>query len=449
VETVPEADGPGPPDATAPRKGFRAMFGSLRIRNYRLFCTGQLLSNTGQWVQRVAQDWLVLTITGSTTDVGITVTLQFIPSLLFGLPGGLIADRYPKRRILQVTQTIMGLLAAVLAVLTLTHAVRAWQIWLIAFLLGIVTSVDNPTRQSFVNELVGPDKLRNAISLNSAIFQSGALIGPAVSGVLISLVGPGYSFLINALSFLGPITALALMDPARLRGHVAAKRAPGQLRDGLRYVRDHPSVLWPTVMAGVFGMFSGNTQVTLSAFAKFVFRSGAGGYGALSSILAAGALAGALLTARGWPRLPWIVWSGLGVACLDMIDSQVPGQLAFSAILLFVGMCTMMMLASANTVVQTTAADHIRGRVMSVYFMVYLTSAAIGGPLIGWINQNVGPRSALLLIGAVPGTVIGLVGLRLVALSRATAAAAVPADPAPAAEGPWPGVAGGQGNAGR
>jgi MFS family permease len=403
------------------------MFGSLRIRNYRLFCIGQLFSNTGQWTQRVAQDWLVLTLTGNTTDVGITVALQFTPSLFFGLPGGLLADRYPKRRILQVTQTGMALMASLLAVLTLTHTIRAWHIFVIAFLLGSFSAVDSPTRQSFVNELVGVSKLRNAISLNSAIFQSGALIGPALSGVLISLVGPGYAFAINALSFIAPLTALALMDSSRFLRAAVAERAPGQLRDGLRYVRDRPALLWPTVMVGIFGMFSGNLPVTLAALAKYVFRSGAGGYGAFASIVAAGALVGALLTATGWPRLRWVVGAGLAVASLDMIASAIPNQLAFSALLLLIGTFTMTMLASSNSIVQITAGDHIRGRVMSVYLLVYLVSAAVGGPLLGSIDQHLGPRVGLFLTGAVPGIVIFSVGVRLALLRRRTSAAAAPA----------------------
>jgi MFS family permease len=429
------------------------MFGSLRIRNYRLFCVGQLSANTGQWTQRVAQDWLVLSITGNATDVGVTVALQFVPSLFFGLPGGLIADRYPKRRVLQVTQSGMALMAATLAALTLAHAIRAWHIFLIAFLLGSFSAVDSPTRQSFVNELVGGSRLRNAISLNSAIFQSGALIGPALSGVLISLVGPGFSFAINALSFIAPLTALALMDSSQFLRPARAERARGQLRDGLRYVRDRPALLWPTVMVGVFGMFAGNLPVTLAALAKYVFRSGAGGYGALASITAGGALAGALLTAAGWPRLRWVVASGLAVASLDMIASAVSSQLAFSVLLLFVGVFTMTMLASSNSIVQTTAGDHIRGRVMSVYLLVYLVCAAAGGPLLGAIDQHLGPQAGLLVTGAVPGTVIGLVGVRLAVLSRRApaapaAACSAPAGPAPArpgwaGEGRCPSAAGG------
>jgi MFS family permease len=403
------------------------MFGSLRIRNYRLFCIGQFFSNTGQWTQRVAQDWLVLSITGNTTYVGVTVALQFTPSLFLGLPGGLLADRYPKRRILQVTQTGMALMASLLAVLTLTHNIRAWQIFVIAFLLGCFTAVDNPTRQSFVNELVGVSRLRNAISLNSAIFQSGALIGPALSGVLISAVGPGYSFAINALSFVAPLTALALMDSSQFLRRAATARAPGQLRDGLRYVRDHPTLLWPTVMVGVFGMFAGNMPVTLAALAKYTFKSGAGGYGAFASIMAAGALGGALLTAAGWPRLRWVVAAGLGVATLDMIASTVTSQLAFSVLLLFIGTCTMTMLASSNSIVQITAGDHIRGRVMSVYLLTFLVAAAAGGPLLGAIDQHLGPRVGLFITGVVPGTVIALVGVRLALLRRGAAAAAAPA----------------------
>lgn len=417
------------------------MFGSLRIRNYRLFCVGQLFSNTGQWTQRVAQDWLVLTITGNTTDVGITVALQFIPSLFFGLPGGVIADRYPKRRILQVTQSGMALMASLLAGLTLTHTVRAWHIFLIAFLLGSFSAVDSPTRQSFVNELVGVSKLRNAISLNSAIFQSGALIGPALSGVLINLVGPGYAFAINALSFVAPLTALALMDSSQFLRRAVAVRAPGQLRDGLRYVRDRPTLLWPTVMVGIFGMFAGNMPVTLAALAKYVFRSGAGGYGALASIVAAGALVGALLTATGWPRLRWVVGAGLAVASLDMIASTISSQIVFSVVLLFVGVFTMTMLASSNSIVQITAGDHIRGRVMSVYLLVYLLSAAIGGPLLGSIDQHLGPRVGLFITGAVPGIVIGLVGIRLARLSRRSSPGLVHA--VPAGDGPCPSKAGG------
>jgi len=436
VSSIPETEGRQPADVPVPSRGFRAMFGSLRIRNYRLFCIGQLFANTGQWTQRVAQDWLVLSITGNTTDVGITVALQFIPSLFFGLPGGLIADRYPKRRILQVTQSGMALMAALLAGLTLTHAIKAWHIFVIAFLLGSFSAVDNPTRQSFVNELVGGSKLRNAISLNSAIFQSGALIGPALSGVLINLIGPGFSFAVNALCFIAPLTSLALMDSSQFLRRAVAERAPGQLRDGLRYVRDRPTLLWPTVMVGVFGMFAGNMPVTLAALAKYVFRSGAGGYGALSSIVAGGALVGALLTATGWPRLRWVVGAGLGVASLDMIASAVSSQLAFSVLLLFIGACTMTMLASSNSIVQTTAGDHIRGRVMSVYLLVYLLCAAAGGPLLGSIDQHLGPRVGLFITGAVPGVVIASVGVRLARLRRAASTAAAPGHLDLASEGP-------------
>src|ERR1700744_3439972 len=241
---------PHRPSSPCSEPASHSFFSSLRTRNFRLFVAGQLFSNTGTWVQRIAQDWLVLSLTGSATAVGVTTALQFLPTLLFGLFGGMIADRYPKRTVLLVTQSALGLIAGVLAAATLAHVVAAWQVYVVAFALGLVTAVDNPTRQSFANEMVGPAQLSNAISINSSVFQLGGLIGPAISGVLISAVGPGYSFAINAASFAAPLTALLMMRPAELRT-VAWDRdnAGSGLRDGLRYAVSEPLVLWPTVLA--------------------------------------------------------------------------------------------------------------------------------------------------------------------------------------------------------
>ncbi|HWG16109.1 MAG TPA: MFS transporter, partial [Streptosporangiaceae bacterium] len=247
-----------------------SVFSSLHSRNFRLFATGQLFSNTGTWVQRIAQDWLVLSLTGSATAVGVTTALQFLPTLLFGLFGGLIADRYPKRAVLLVTQSALAVIAGVLAALTLAHVVAPWQVYVVAFALGLVTAVDNPVRQSFANEMVGPAQLSNAISINSSVFQLGGLIGPAISGALISAVGPGYSFAINAVSYIAPLAALARMRPAELRTVEWDSGGAGQLRDGLRYSVAEPHVLWPTVLAGVFGLFTANLPVTLAAYAHSV-----------------------------------------------------------------------------------------------------------------------------------------------------------------------------------
>src|SRR6266567_1829541 len=301
-------------------------FSSLRTRNFRLFASGQLVSYTGMWVQRIAQDWLVLSITGSPTAVGITTALQFLPTLLFGLIGGAIADRYPKRRVLLATQVGMSAMAAALAVLTLSHQVQVWHVFLIAFGLGTVTAVENPTRQSFVNEMVGPEQLRNAISINASVFQLGALIGPAVSGVLINAVGSGYAFTINAISYTASTTALLMMRERELNAPPALARG-ARLRDGLRYVAHHRDVLWPTVLAGVFGMFCINLPVTLAAYAKNVYHSGASGYGMLSSVVAAGSLAGALISARRpRTRLRKLVTIAGTLSVVQMIAALAPGQ---------------------------------------------------------------------------------------------------------------------------
>ena len=393
-------------------------FSSLRTRNFRLFAIGQLCSNTGTWVQRIAQDWLVLSLTGSATDVGITTALQFVPTLLFGLIGGLIADRYAKRRILLATQAGLAAIAGILAVLTLTHEVTAWQVYLIAFGLGLVTAVDNPTRQSFANEMVGPHQLSNAISINSSVFQLGGLVGPAVSGALISAVGPGYSFAINALSYAAPLVALSRMRTSELHTMPPVNAQAGQLRDGLHYAVHHQDILWATVLAGVFGMFTSNLPVTLAAYARSVFHSGPGGYGLLSAIVAVGSVTGALVSARrSRTCLRTLIAVGAVLAAIEMLSAAVPGQRAYCVLLLPIGACTLLLLTGTNSTVQTAAPDAIRGRVMGVYLLVFIGGAALGGPLLGLVDQHLGPRTGMLLAGAVPAIATALIAARL-ALGR-------------------------------
>lgn len=384
-----------------------ATFASFSARNYRLFATGQLVSNTGAWVQRIAQDWLVLTITGSATAVGITTALQFLPTLLLGLYGGLIADRYNKRRVLLLTNIAMSALAAAMAALVLSHTVQPWHIYLIAFVLGAVTAVDNPTRQSFVNEMVGPQQLRNAISLNASIFQLGALIGPAISGYLIGAVGTGYSFAINAASYLAAIISLLLIDESALHIGQSAVGSSARMSDGLRFARRHPEVLWPIVMVGFFGLFSINLPVTLAAYARSEFHSGAAGYGLLTSAVALGSVGGALISARrSKTRLRGLAAVG-SLACAALVvaagfSSQWPCLL----VLIGVGGTTLLFITSANSSVQLAAGDDIRGRVMGLYLLVFIGSGAIGGPLLGAIDQHLGPRVGLMLAGLVPGAVM-------------------------------------------
>jgi MFS family permease len=389
-------------------------FSSLRTRNFRLFASGQVVSNTGTWMQRIAQDWLVLSLTGSATAVGITTALQFAPTLMFGLTGGLLADRYPKRRILLATQVGMATMGATLAALTLTGRVQVWHVFVIAFGLGMVTAVDNPTRQSFVNEMVGPDRLRNAISLNASVFQLGALVGPAISGVLISAVGPGYSFALNAISYAAPLIMLGRIRDRELI-HAPAKNAVGsQLRDGVRYVASRPAMRWPIVLVGCFGLFTMNLPVTLAAFANSVFHSGPSGYGLLSSVVAAGSLTGAIVSARRTStRLRALAATAGVLAITEMIAAAAPNELMYTAALVPVGAATLMFLTAANSTVQLAAADAIRGRVMGVYLLVFIGSGAIGGPLLGYIDQHFGPRAGMLLAGLAPAIVLALICQRL------------------------------------
>ena len=356
----------------------------------------------------------MLSLTGSPAAVGVTTALQFLPTLLFGMVGGLIADRFPKRKILLLTQVGMATVAGVLACLTLAGWVAAWHVYVLAFALGIVTAVDNPTRQSFVNEMVGPDQLRNAISINSSVFQLGGLVGPAISGLLIGAVGPGYLFALNALSYVAPFVALSRMRHAELTTMPRVAARPGQLRDALRYARSRPEELWPTVLVGVFGMFTANLPVTLAAYAKSVFHSGPAGYGWLNATVAVGSLTGALISARGArTTLRTLVVVGGVLSSVEMAAAAVPDEIGFGVLLLVIGATTLLLLTSANATVQTAADDGIRGRVMGMYLLVFIGSAAIGGPLLGAADEHLGPRFGMLLSGAVPAIATVFVGAKI------------------------------------
>ncbi|WP_328860998.1 MFS transporter [Streptomyces sp. NBC_00306] len=394
--------GPGADSAPAPSP--TTMFSSLKIRNYRLFAIGQVVSNTGTWMQRIAQDWLVLTLTGSASAVGITIALQFLPMLLFGLYGGVLADRLPKRGLLLATQSAMGATGAALAVLTLTGHVEVWHVYLTAFLLGMVTVVDNPARQSFVSEMVGPDQLGNAVSLNSANFQSARLVGPAVAGVLITAVGSGYAFLFNGLSFLAPIAGLLLMRNSELHKVERAPRGKGQLREGLRYVSTHPELIWPIVLVGFIGTFGFNFPIWLSAFVDDVYHSGAGTYGLLNTLMAAGSLAGALLAARrGTSRLRFLVGAAVMFGLLETVAAFAPGFWIFALMMVPIGMTGLTVNVTANSSVQMATEPAMRGRVMSLFMMVFVGGTPLGAPVFGWITDTYGPR-----IGFAAGGVISL-----------------------------------------
>ncbi|MFE4965212.1 MFS transporter [Streptomyces sp. NPDC056660] len=378
------------------------MFGSLKVRNYRLFFAGQVVSNIGTWMQRIAQDWLVLSLTGSATAVGVTTALQFLPMLLFGLYGGVLVDRLNKRRALFVTQTSMALTGIALALLTLSGHVHVWHVYLAAFVVGLATVVDNPARQSFVSEMVGPDQLQNAVSLNSANFQSARLVGPAVAGLMITGVGTGYAFLFNGLSFVAPIAGLLLMRARDLHVVQRAPRGKGQLREGLRYVAGRPDLTWTIILVGFIGTFGFNFPVYLSAFADDVFHAGAGSYSLFNTLMAVGSLAGALLAARrGTAKLRVMLAAAVAFGGLELVAATAPSLWLFSLLMVPIGMFGMTVNVTANTTVQMGTDPAMRGRVMALYMMVFMGGSPIGAPIAGWITDAYGVRAGLAVGGAI------------------------------------------------
>ncbi|MFF7632305.1 MFS transporter [Kitasatospora sp. NPDC008050] len=390
------------------------MFSSLRVRNYRYFFAGQIVSNTGSWMQRIAQDWLVLSLTGSPLAVGITTAMQFLPTLLLGLFGGVLADRMPKRRLLIATQGAMGLLAAALAVLTVTGAVTEYHVYAFALLLGLVTVVDTPTRQAFVSEMVGPDHLSNAVSLNAANFQTARLVGPAVAGLLIAAVGSGWAFALNAVSFAAVIGGLLAMRTSELRPVARIPREKGQLREGLRYVKERPDLMWPLVLAGFVGTFGFNFPTLLSGFARGTFHVGPGQYGLLNTAMALGSLAGALYAARrGAPRLRWLAGAALVFGLLEVLASAAPGYWSFAVLLTLIGIFGLTFNTSVNSYVQLSTDPEMRGRVMGLLVLVFTGGTPIGAPLVGWVTGAYGARVGLLACGVVSALAAAGVGLVL------------------------------------
>ena len=375
-------------------RALRQGFIALHYRNYRLLWTGQLISVTGTWMQTLAQAWLVYEVLGASAfQLGLVNVLQFLPVLLFGIPSGILADRFPKRALMMVTQTVMMLLAATTAVLVFTDLIQLWHVFLIATVFGIANAVDMPTRQAFVSELVDRDALMNAIALNSALFNTGRIVGPAIAGVLLALFGPGALFAINAASYIAVLTGLALMRVAPLtRDHTDS--ALHRLRDGLRYVRATPLIFRTIVMVGTIGIFGMNFNVWVPLLAAEDFGAGAGTYGALMSAMGIGALSGALSLAV-FGRRPsrgrmLISATSLGAAELILgLIASIPGPVVVAMIALAAaGFCMSTTSAMANTIVQTTAPDALRGRVMAVYTTIFSGTAPVGALLTGAIAER-------------------------------------------------------------
>jgi MFS family permease len=413
------------PQHPAPKASFQwpKSFAALQIRNYRIYVCGQLVANTGLWMQRIAQDWMISRLTGSAAAVGITAACQFLPVLLFGMFGGLVADRFGKRRILMITQSVAAGLALTLGLLAVTGVVQAWHVFAIATMLGFVTVVDNPTRQAFVSELVGHEHIRTAVSLNSSIFQLGGLIGPAVSGVLISAVGQGPSFMINSAACLLVVTLLGIMViPKEARTGAVAKGAPlkSQLAEGLSYIRRTPEVLWTIILVAVLAAFGANLPVILTAFATTEFTSGVGGYSLFNTLVAVGSLVGALYSARrrSSPRLRLLVSCLVGLGVVEILASLWRVEFLFCATLVGIGMINLLFMTSANSLVQMTAPAAVRGRVMSVYLLMLLGCQAIGGPVIGAAIDQFGVRATMMTCGSIVALVAVAAGLAMARQSR-------------------------------
>jgi MFS family permease len=392
-------------------RALKLPFASLAVPNYRRYFTGQVISISGNWMQVVAEMWLVLHLTGSGAALGLTAALQFTPLLLVGAWGGLLADRLSKRTLLTVTQTLMAVPALTLWALTASGSVRAWMVYALVFARGAVNAVDNPARQSFAMELVGRERLVNAVSLNSLIIHSSRIIGPALAGVVIASVGLAPCFLLNALSFGAMLIALRMIEPERLERTAPTPRRRGQVRSALKYVAATPELRVPLAVMALVGTLSFNFQVILPLMARFAFHGDAATYAALTAAMATGAVAGALAAGsrrRVTPRL--LAAAALAFGVLSLAAAGAPTLAVELIVLAGTGAASVTFAAGVNSSLQLAVAPEMRGRVMALYSIVFLGSTPIGGPLAGWLAGAAGPRSSLVLAGI--AALLGAVAMR-------------------------------------
>jgi MFS family permease len=401
--TTPASPVPPPQPANSERG---ATFAALANRNFRKFFYGQAVSMIGTWMQSVAQSWLVLELTGSGsklgsgTALGWVIALQMIP-VLFGAPyAGLVADRLDKRKILVGTQSVMGVLALVLGLLSVTHTAQLWMVYVLAFLLGCANAVDNPTRQSFVLEMVGPVHLRNAVTLNSVLVNAARAVGPAVAGILIATVGVGICFLINAGTFVAVLFALITLDVSELRPSPPAVRAKGQLREGFAYVRDTPSLLVPLGMMALVGMLAYEFQVVLPIVASHSYGGGAQAYGFLTAAMGVGAVAGGLgVAGRGFSGTKALIVASIVFGVVILLAAAAPDLVVACIAMLLVGAGSVAFLAIGNSTLQLAASPQMRGRVMALWAVAFLGSTPIGGPIAGYVSEHFGGRAGLVMGG--------------------------------------------------
>jgi MFS family permease len=400
---------------TRVRKVSKETFAALAVPNYRRYVSGQAISLIGTWMQMTAQAWLVLTLTHSSTALGVIVALQTIPVLLLAPYGGVIADRVNKRRLMIVLQSAMGLQALVLGLLTVAGVVHVWEIGILAALLGFNNAFENPSRQSFMLEMVGPEHLRNAVSLNSVLVNVARLIGPAVAGIMIATVGEGVCFLANAASFVAVVASLVTMDKTALSPTEPTPRAKGQLREGLRYVRSTPELAIPLLMMGLVGCLTYEFQVSLPVMASRGLHVGATGFGFMTAAMGLGAIVGGLrVAARGKTGLAPLVAAVCALGVTVMLAALAPNLALELAALAFAGAASISFMSTGNSTLQLTAEPSMRGRVMSLWFVAFQGSTPIGGPIVGVVMAAFGARAGLGL-GAVTcaaAAVLGVAALR-------------------------------------
>jgi len=419
------------------RGALRRTFKAVKVRNFRLYFTGQAISVSGTWMQTIALGLLVLShrVHGTGVDVGVVTALQFLPMLLLGSWGGLIADRFDKRTLLFMTQSAAGALALALGLLTMLGSVTLGDLYVLSTLLGVVNLFDNPARQTFVSEMVGRDLMPNAISLNSVLMNSARVIGPAIGGVLIYTAGFATCFLVNAGSYVAVIVALLLMHPDELFRIPPVARAKGQVREGLRYVWATPSLRDPLLAMAVVGIFAFNFTTTLPLLAKFTFHGGAGTYSILTVAMGAGAVVGGLVVAhRSRPSAALLSVIGLAFGVMIIAVAAAPTEVVAVAALILMGFFSIAFIATANSTLQLRAEPSMRGRVMALYAIAFLGSTPIGAPLVGWISDVSSPRIALLVGGVATLAASGPLALRYARRSRSqvrTPAVGVPPTPPP------------------
>jgi MFS family permease len=381
----------------------RGAFTALSSRSYRIYLGGQSLANMGSWMQSIAQDWLIFDLTHSSTAVGVTMALQFLPMLLLGLHAGAVADRVPKRRILLTTQTLNAVVTLALAVITIAGAARATEVYAFALMSGLIFAFDVPARQAFVNEVAPDGGLRAAIALNAAVFQATRLIGPAIASLLIVSVGTGWVFAVNAACYLGPTVGLLLLRPSDLRSVPAASRAPGAVRTAVKYLRGRPDVLRTIFLVGMLGTFGLNFPIVLTAMAKSTFHGNASTYGLFNIVLGLGSAAGAVLAGAGTrPRTRTIVAAAAAFGLLQAAAALAPDLAAFLPLLAALGFVNLVCQATANAYVQLAVDPELRGRVMGLYMLVFVGGTPLGAPIIGAVTSHFGARDGMLVCGVVP-----------------------------------------------